>query len=322
MCHNCLGHADRHDVDRRQAPVTDAPAAPVATGKPLQDASNLPDLSHQQTAEVARKARRAQHKRDVRAAMSEQQAEAVRATDARAHKKSRSVRYKVPAAAAGCAAQSMTVMATLFGSSSAAAAAAAQHPQQVIGPQPSATSASGHIPPTTLPQAIAPLPAVPNMTSVNLNQRIMHDPSHAPVQQHPSALQPFPPVPADPNMTGSTQGSMQPPLLSAQVPDREPAEPQRLTWLHVGAAKRTALRQPARPPAPRIPSMNPEDQLPHSPHSTTIYAADLYCLHPAIQRQQRRLDYEVSLAMQRPETPVTEHEVADMVQHFPDDSVS
>jgi len=69
MCHNCLGHADRHDVDRRQAPVTDAPAAPVATGKPLQDASNLPDLSHQQTAEVARKARRAQHKRDVRAAL-------------------------------------------------------------------------------------------------------------------------------------------------------------------------------------------------------------------------------------------------------------
>ncbi len=94
MCHNCLGHADRHDVDRKQAPVTDAPAAPVATGTPLQDASNLPDLSHQQTAEVARKARRAQHKRDVRAAMSEQQAEAVRATDARAHKKSRSVRQQ------------------------------------------------------------------------------------------------------------------------------------------------------------------------------------------------------------------------------------
>ncbi len=147
------------------------------------------------------------------------------------------------------------------------------------------------------------------MTSVNPNQRIMHDPSHAP---------------ADPNMTGSTQGSMQPPPLSAQVPDREPAEPQRLTWLHVGAAKRTAPRQPARDPlgpqglsAPQIPSINLEDQPPHSLHSTTIYTADLYCLHPAFQRQQRRHNYEVSLAMQRPGTPVTEHEVADMVRNFP-----
>ena len=64
--------------------MTDVPAAPVATGTPLQDASNLPDLSHQQAAqpdaaEVARKARRAQGKGDVRAAMFEQQAKAVRA---------------------------------------------------------------------------------------------------------------------------------------------------------------------------------------------------------------------------------------------------
>ncbi|KAL0044745.1 hypothetical protein WJX82_007918 [Trebouxia sp. C0006] len=87
---SCKQHSPRELAPR--ASPGDAPAAPVATGKPLQDASNLPDLSHQQTAEVARKARRAQHKRDVRAAMSEQQAEAVRATDARAHKKSRSVR--------------------------------------------------------------------------------------------------------------------------------------------------------------------------------------------------------------------------------------
>ncbi len=189
MCHNRLGHANRHDIDCRQAPVTKAPAAPVPTGAPLQDASNQPDLSHQQTAEAG-KARRAQHKRDVRAVMSQQQAEVVRATDARAHKKSRSVRYKVPAAAAGYAALSMTVMATLFGSSSAAAAAPPP-PQQPIGPQPSATSASGLEPPATLPQAIAPLPAVPNMTSVNLNQRITHDPSHAPVQQHPPLCNPF-----------------------------------------------------------------------------------------------------------------------------------
>ena len=32
--------------------------------------------------------------------------------------------------------------------------------------------------------------------------------------------------------------------------------------------------------------------------------------------------YQVLLAMQRPETPVTEHEVADLVHCFPDDSVS
>ncbi len=54
--------------------MTDVPAAPVASGTPLQDASNLPDLSHQQAAqpdaaEVTRKARRAQHKRDVGAAV-------------------------------------------------------------------------------------------------------------------------------------------------------------------------------------------------------------------------------------------------------------
>ncbi|KAL0046795.1 hypothetical protein WJX82_010119 [Trebouxia sp. C0006] len=81
----------RENLHPRQAHVTDAPAAPVATGTPLQDASNLPDLSHPQTAEVARKARRAQHKRDVRAAMSEHQVEAVRATNAHAHKKSSNV---------------------------------------------------------------------------------------------------------------------------------------------------------------------------------------------------------------------------------------
>ena len=50
--------------------MTDVPAAPVATGTPLQDASNLPDLFHQQAAqpdaaEVARKAHRVQDKRDV-----------------------------------------------------------------------------------------------------------------------------------------------------------------------------------------------------------------------------------------------------------------
>ncbi|KAL0046796.1 hypothetical protein WJX82_010119 [Trebouxia sp. C0006] len=47
----------RENLHPRQAHVTDAPAAPVATGTPLQDASNLPDLSHPQTAEVARKQR-------------------------------------------------------------------------------------------------------------------------------------------------------------------------------------------------------------------------------------------------------------------------
>ncbi|DBB13200.1 TPA: hypothetical protein ACH3X3_004948 [Trebouxia sp. C0006] len=61
------------------------------------------------------------------------------------------------------------------------------------------------------PQAFAPLqplPADPNLTNVNPNQSIMHDPSQpsqAPVQQHPSSLQPFPTVPANPNMTISTQ---------------------------------------------------------------------------------------------------------------------
>ncbi len=180
-------------------------AAPVATSTPLQDASSLPDLSHQrpaqlEAAEVARKARRAQHQREVKAAMSEQQAVAARTADASAHKKSRSVRHKVSPAIAGYSALSMTVMAALLGSSPAAAAAAAAQPsQQPIGPQPNATAASGLMPPTTLPQPIAPLPplpAVPNMTSVNPDQSIIHDPSHAP---------------ADPNMTGSTQGSMQPP---------------------------------------------------------------------------------------------------------------
>ena len=176
----------QHDTDCRQDPAPDLPAA-VATGSPLQDASNLPDLSQPgaqpDAAELARKAHQAQQKRARRAAMSEQQAEAVRAANASAHKKTRSVRRRAPAAAAGYAALSMTVMSTLFGSSSAAAAA--QPPQQPIGPQLSATTP---IPPTTLPRAIAPwppLPAVPNMTSLNPNQSIMHDPSHAPVQQHP-----------------------------------------------------------------------------------------------------------------------------------------
>ena len=155
---------------------------------------------------MARKVRRAQHQPEVRAAMSEQQAAAVRTADASAHKKSRSVRHKVSPAVAGYSALSMTVMTALLGSSPAAAA---QPPQQPIGPQPSATAASGLIPPTTFPQAIAPLaplPAVPNMTSVNPSQGIMHDPSHMPVQQHPSSLQPFPPVPADPNMTHCESG--------------------------------------------------------------------------------------------------------------------
>ncbi len=44
-------------------------------------------------------------------------------------------------------------------------------------------------------------------------------------------------------------------------------------------------------------------------------------MHPAAQRQHQRLDYQVLLAVLRPE-PVTEHEVADLVQSFPDDSVS
>ncbi len=50
------------------------------------------------------------------------------------------------------------------------------------------------------------------MTGVNPNQSIMRDqsrPSQAPVQQHPFSLQPFISVPADPNMTGSPQVSMQ-----------------------------------------------------------------------------------------------------------------
>ena len=58
------------------------------------------------------------------------------------------------------------------------------------------------------------------------------------------------------------------------------------------------------------------------PQSTSTYAADLRWSHPAAQRQQRRLDYQVLLAMQRPETSVTEHELADLVHCFPDDSVS
>ncbi len=278
----------QHDSDNRQDSAPGLSAA-GATGSPLQDASNHPDLSqrgaHPDAADLARKAHQAEQKRARRAAMSEQQAEAVRAANASAHKKSRSVRRKVPAAAAGYAALSMTVMSTLFRSSCAAAAAAAP-PQQPIEPQPSATSASDLIHPTTLPQAIAPLPplpAVPNMASVNPNQSIMHGPSHPPVQQHPFSLQAFPPVPVDPNMTGSTQGSMQTPPLSAQILNGEPAEPQRLTWLHVGAAKRTAPRQPAGgpvgpqgPPAPQNPSINPQDQPPHSPHNATVYAADLY----------------------------------------------
>ena len=118
-----------------------------------------------------------------------------------------------------------------------------------LTPQPNAITARGLIPPGMMsmqPQALAPLsplPADPMMTSVQPNQSIMHDasqPSQAPVQQHPSSLQPFPPVPADPNMTGCTQVSMQEPPVSAQVPDTEPAEPQRLTWLHIDAAKQTA----------------------------------------------------------------------------------
>ena len=142
--------------------------------------------------------------------MSEQQAAAVRAANTSAHQRSRSSRHKASPAVAGCSALSLTVMEALFGSSPAAAAAA-QPPQQPVWPQPSATTASGLIPPTTLPQAIAPLPplpAEPNTTSVNLNQSIMHDqsqPSQAPVQQHPFSLQSFPSVPADPNMTGPIQ---------------------------------------------------------------------------------------------------------------------
>ena len=99
-------------------------------------------------------------------------------------------------------------------------------------------------------------------------------------------------------MTGSTQVSMQEPLLSAQVPDTEPAEPQRLIWLRIGAAKRTAPRQSARGPlgpqgplAPQIPSINPEDQPSHSPDSTSVYAADLHWLHLAAQQHQQSLDY-------------------------------
>lgn len=162
-------------------------------------------------------------------------------------------------------------MATLFGSS----AAASRPPQQPMWPQPNAITASGLIPPGMIPmqpQALAPLPplpAVPNMTNVNPNQSIIHDPSRpsqAPVQQHSCSFQPFPTVLADPNMTNSTEVSMQESPLSAQVLDTELAEPQRLTWLHVGAAKLTALQQPAGgplgppgPPAPQIPSINPED---------------------------------------------------------------
>ena len=105
--------------------------------------------------------------------MSIQQAEAVRAANASAHKKSRSVRHKVPPSAAGYAALSMTVMATLFRSN----AAASQSPQQPMWPQPNAITASGLIPPGMIPmqpQALAPLraslpplPADPNMTSVS-----------------------------------------------------------------------------------------------------------------------------------------------------------
>ena len=101
------------------------------------------------------------------------------------------------------------------------------------------------------PQAFAPLPplpADPNLTNVNPNQSIMHDPSQppqAPVQQHPSSLQPFPTVPADPNMTSSTQVSMQEPPLSTQVLDTELAEPQRLTWLHVATYRCCKADRPA-----------------------------------------------------------------------------
>ena len=44
---------------------------------------------------------------------------------------------------------------------------------------------------------------------------------------------------------------MQETPLSAQVPDTEPAKPQPLTWLHIGTAKQTAPRQPARGPLHR-----------------------------------------------------------------------
>ncbi len=102
--------------------MKDVRAAPVATSTSLQDAGSLPDLPHQrpaqlEAAEVARKARRAQHQREVKAAMSEQQAVAARTADASAHKKSRSVRHKVSPATAGYSALSMTVMAALLGSS-------------------------------------------------------------------------------------------------------------------------------------------------------------------------------------------------------------
>lgn len=136
-----------------QSPVTDYRAAPVATGTCLQDASNLPNLSHQQAAqpdaaEVACKARRAQCQRDLEAAMSEQQAEAVRAAVASAHKKSRSVRHKVPpAAAAGYTTLSMNSEGKLFGSGSAAL----QSLQQPMWPQPNAITASGLIPPGMIP---------------------------------------------------------------------------------------------------------------------------------------------------------------------------
>ena len=117
--------------------MPDLPAA-VATGSPLQDSCNLPDLSQRaaqpDAAKLARKAHETQQKPARRAAMSEQQADAVRAADASGHKKRRSTRHKVSPAVAGYSALSMTVMAALFGSSPAAAAAA-QPSQQPIWPQ-------------------------------------------------------------------------------------------------------------------------------------------------------------------------------------------
>lgn len=158
MCHDCLGHAGLGmTLTVGPAPVTDVLAAPLATGTPLQDSSNLICLTSKaaqpDAAEVARKAHRAQHQREVRAAMTEQQAAAVRAADASAHNKSMSVKHKVSPAVAGYSALSMTVMTALFSSSSAAAVA--QPPQQPIEPQPSATTASDLIPTTTSPQAPA-----------------------------------------------------------------------------------------------------------------------------------------------------------------------
>ena len=124
------------------------PAA-VATGSPLQDSRILPDLSQRaaqpDAAELARKAHQAQQKRARRAAMSEQQADAVRAADASGHNKSRSVRHKVSPAVAGYSMFSMTVMAALFGSSAASSAA-----------NLATATASGLISPTTLPQAMHP----------------------------------------------------------------------------------------------------------------------------------------------------------------------